>query len=399
MYFHRRSGILGSFSRLSFYKEEETLSPKGGGFQDSFDDLLKEAASMSDADLERAMAGASAARRKTTSMESLEPGTRVRGVVVEVRAGEVLLELDGKTLGVLEESEFPGEELPAVGSEVEAQFEHYDRVKDLAVLSIRGVRREVFWDDLRGGTVLEGTVVATNKGGLTIDVKGVRAFLPISQIELTRVEDLSPYVGRKLRCEVTSFDRGNQNIILSRRPILEREAEASRERVLATLTEGQVLRGTVVRITDHGAFVDIGGIDGLLPAKGRGQMKKGGGEYPPEGQGLQVRVVRVDRERGRVLLEKAALEAETWGRATQDYKVGEEVTGWVSRRTPDGLSLSIEEGVEGLIPQDYLLSLAEAPRPGAILKAVITAIDAGSRRITLRPIPPTPIPETKRKSP
>jgi small subunit ribosomal protein S1 len=128
-------------------------------------------------------------------------------------------------------------------------------------------------------------------------------------------------------------------------------------------------------------------------------MKKGGGEYPPEGQGLQVRVVRVDRERGRVLLEKAALEAETWGRATQDYKVGEEVTGWVSRRTPDGLSLSIEEGVEGLIPQDYLLSLAEAPRPGAILKAVITAIDAGSRRITLRPIPPTPIPETKRKSP
>ena len=342
---------------------------------------------MSDQDLERVMAGANPEKRQSKPMESLEPGTKVRGVVVDVRAGEVLLELDGKIMGVLDESEFPDEELPKVGSEVQAQFEHYDPVKDLAVLSVKGVRREVFWDELRAGTVLEGTVVATNKGGLTLDFKGARAFLPISQIELGRVEDLSPYVGRKLRCEVTSFDRGNQNIIVSRRPILEREAEAGRERAIATLSEGQVLRGTVARITDHGAFVDIGGIDGLLPSKGRGQLKKGAGELLREGESLQVRVVRVDRERGRVALEKVEAAADVWGKAVEEYKVGEEVTGWVSRRTPAGLVLSIEEGVEGLIPQEHLHSSAEAPRPGAILKAVVTSIDPVLRRITLKVAP------------
>src|SRR5262249_26302806 len=238
-----------------------------------------------------------------------------------------------------------------------------------------------------------GTVVATNKGGLTLDFKGVRAFLPISQIELGRVEDLSPYVGRKLRCEVTSFDRGNQNLIVSRRPILEREAKVARERAIATLSEGQVLRGTVARITDHGAFVDIGGIDGLLPGRGRGQLKKGAGELH-EGESLQVRVVRVDRERGRVALERVEAEADGWGKAVEGYKGGEEVTGWVGRRTRAGLVLSIEEGVEGLIPKEHLSSLAEAPRPGAILKTVVTSIDPALRRITLKVAP-----EPREKSP
>jgi ribosomal protein S1 len=353
---------------------------KGGGFSDSFDDLLRDAGKITDADLERLMAGGSARTENPASASSLEPGTRVTGLVVDRRGGDVLVELDGKTHGLIEGAEF--------GQNVTATFEHYDEERGLARLSVRGARREIFWDQLRRGTLVEGNVIAVNKGGLTVDVHGVRGFLPISQVERGRVEDLSPYVGKRLRCEVTDFDASTHNLILSRRSVLESEAAVETTRVLATLTEGQSLRGAVVRINEHGAFVDVGGFEGLVPISKLRAARRGPGEAPlAVGQHVEVRLVRVDRERGRVSLELNAVEVDSWARAIDSYTPGEEVTGWVSRRVEGGVMVSIEDGIEGFLPEETFVLIEEPPRLGAIVKASIERIDIEARRMVLRPVP------------
>jgi ribosomal protein S1 len=368
------------------WTEEKHVGNAGKDFNDPFDDLLKEAR-MSDAELERLMGSAGGAAQKSGGYEALDPGTRVRGVVVDVTRGEVLVELDGKTLGILEAAEFPGEERPAVGERIEASFERFDGSKGLAVLSLGRARREVLWEELRIGTVLEGTVSAVNKGGLTLDIRGARAFLPVSHVELTRVEDLGGYVGKKLSCEVTSFDPSTRNLVVSRRRILEREAEATRTTALARLGEGEVLRGTVKRVTEHGAFIDLGGVDGLLPERRMQEHLKLKNLTAPlaEGQEVEVEIVRMDRERGRITLDFKLMDAQAWGRAIEGYSAGDVVTGWVSRRDQDGVILSIDEGLEGILPAEYFHLLDEAPRPGSILKAAIATIDPARRRITLKP--------------
>jgi ribosomal protein S1 len=362
---------------------------KGGGFHDGFDDLLREASGMSDADLERLLLGGASPAASASRVESLEPGTRVHGVVVDLRGGEVLVELDGKTLGVISDSEFTEDLMPSLGERVEARFERFDRSKDLAILSVGSVRKEVLWEELRRGSLIEGTVSAVNKGGLTLDVKGIRAFLPVSQIELSRVEDLTPYLGQKLRCVVTEVDRASHNLVVSRRAILEEEAEAGRVDALTRISEGEVLKGKVVRITDHGAFVNLGGVDGLIPRNKVEMHLKARSIAQPlaEGQEVQVRVVRVDRERERVSLDLMEMEAAAWKRTVEGYVVGEAVTGWVTRRTAEEACLSIDEGVEGVIPSSHIHLLEKEARPGSIVKAVIAAIDRETQRIILHPAP------------
>jgi ribosomal protein S1 len=365
------------------------MSSKGNQFDDTFDDALQQATGMSDADVERLMSGTSAgpAGAASAGVESLEPGTRVDGVVVDHRGGEILVELDGKTLGVIDELEFSGGSPPPAGEKIQAQFEHYDRSKGHAILSVGGVRKEIFWEELRRGAVFEGTVTAVNKGGLTLDIKGTRAFMPVSQIERQRVQVLEPYIGKRLRCEVTDFDAVAQNLIVSRRAILEQEAAVERVDTLARIVEGEIRGGKVMRITTHGAFVDIGGMDGLVPAtKIHAQLKAGTLAKPlEEGQEIQVQVVRVDRERERVSLDIKQVESEAWGHAIEGYSVGEELTGWLSRRTATEIAVSIDEGIEGVIPQELHYLLGADVQPGAILKVVIVAIDEEKRLVLLRP--------------
>lgn len=361
---------------------------KGGGFHDSPDDLMKEAAGLSDRDLERLMMGPGGhAPGGKASVENLAAGAHVEGVVIDFRGGEVLVELDGKTLGVVNEAEFSGE-LPRIGERLRAQFERHDKRKDLAILSVGGVRREVAWEDLRRGAIVEGTVTDVNKGGLTLDIKGLRAFLPASQVARERIADLTSLVGQKLLCEVTDVNKSERNIVLSRRVVLERQAESERVDVLARLSEGEVLKGRVMRVNDFGAFIDLGGTDGLLPANKIHTHLKARTLAAPlsEGQEVMVQVTRIDRERGRVSLDLKQLAADSWNRTIEGYAVGEEVTGWISKVTAAEVVVSIEEGLDGVIPEGLLHLLGEAPRTGTILKAVVHALDADKRQLLLRPI-------------
>lgn len=359
------------------------MSSRGGDFPDPLEDLLREASRLSDGDVERLLSRGPAGEERSERSAPLEPGARVEATVVEVRGDEVLLELSGKAYGVVDLSEF-GDERPSAGERIRATFESYDAGRDLALLSVRGVRRDLAWENLRPGSLVEGIVTGHNKGGLTLDLKGIAAFMPISQVELGGVQDLSPYVGRRLRCEVTSLDVVRKTAIVSRKAVQEAEAQVSRERVFATLLEGQVLQGTVVRIAEHGAFVDIGGFVGLLPAGALQRARGPGGDEPVRvGQRLEVQIARLDRERMRVSLQVRSLAGDSWSRAAEHYRPGDRVTGWVSGLTDEGLLLSIEEGVVGLLPRSGLADLPETPRPGALLKAAVVSVDAERRRLIL----------------
>ena len=263
-----------------------------------------EGADMSDAELDAMMAGALPGAAEEDAVV-VEPGERVRGIVIGVSDGEVLLEFDQKTHGVIDASEFPQDELPVVGSALEALVQRYDRQREVVVLSVNETLKEIFWDDLTAGSVFEGSVTDVNKGGLTVDIKGTRAFLPISQIERYRVDDASVYVGRTLTVEVISFDRENQDLVVSRRNILDREAEVVRQETIGTFSEGQVVRGTVTRVNEHGAFIDLGGVDGLLHAsKIRKQLDSSGAQGTIEpGQSIEVEIAYMDPERGRIGLD------------------------------------------------------------------------------------------------
>lgn len=359
-------------------------------FKDDFEEDLDQIAGLSDADLEALMGGGQA---KTPDAETRrhEPGDRVKGLVIGVQGDEILVELDGKTLGVIDINEFEGDEIPEVGDEVEAEYVQFDASKEACILSTKAVRTEVTWDQLHVGAVLEGTVTGSNRGGLTLDIKGIRAFMPISQIDRQRVEELEPYVGKKLAGEVTRVDRNQEEIVLSRRAILEREHEVEREKALASLVEGAVVTGRVSRVNQHGAFIDVGGVDGLLHVSKIQKMKREGEDEPRirEGQTLDVELVRIDREQGRIALDlvdrstPAAPRVTPTGTFETDYEVGDEITGWITRFGDDGGAVvSIEEGVTAHVPADRL---QPDWGPGTVIEASVTRIQNTPPHIWLEP--------------
>lgn len=354
-------------------------------FRDTFDDDERDI-HMSDEELEALLAGhGPVASSAAPEIGELEPGTRVRGVVIDVRGGEVLVELDSKTHGVIAEGEFD-DELPAVGGAIQATFERHDAARDLAILGVREARRQVMWDELRPGMVLEGTAIEVNRGGLVLDIKGVRAFLPLSQIDVARVEEPAHYVGQRLVCEVTSVDRADENLVVSRRVLLEREAETQRGLALSRLSEGEVLKGTVTRVSEHGAFVDLGGIEGLIHASKLQHQRRELGEELRPGSQLEVVVTRIDRQRGRVSLDSRRVAGDTENRNLEGYETGDEATGWVTRISADGAHVSIEEGVVALMPRSFLLDLRDPPTRGSVVRVAITRIDRDKRLLEVKPV-------------
>ena len=365
------------------------MAAKSRQFPDEMDDNADDIG-MSDADLEALMSGADApSPGKTIAIEKLEPGDRIEGNVIDVRAGEVLVELDGKHHGLIEEEEFEeDEELPLPGTRIKASVIRYDAAKDMVLLSVGKARKEVFWDDLRPGSLLEARVTGTNKGGLDLDIKGVRAFMPISQIDIKRIEDATPFVGKKFRVEVTQVDKADQNLVVSRRAVLEEQALELKGNALARLSEGEVLKGTVVKTNHHGAFVDLGGVEGLIHQSRIHTWRKetGQNEELEVGDEVEVEVQRVDTERERISLYLRRGVALNWSASASSYEVGEEFTGWVSRTSAEGVHVSLEEGVEGIIPREIVLNLKDVPIKGDIIRTRIAGIDPEKKLIELRPI-------------
>ena len=274
------------------------------------------------------------------------------------------------------------------GTRIKASVVRYDGARDLLILSVGKARKEVFWDDLRPGTLLEARVTGTNKGGLDLDIKGVRAFMPISQIDTRRIEDATPFVGKKFQVEVTRVDREDRNLVVSRRALLEQEEYEQKGNALARLSEGEILKGTVVKTNNHGAFVNLGGVEGLIHQSKLDAWRRETGrrEDLQVGAEVEVEIQRVDTERERISLDIKRGTITDWSASAANYEVGEEFTGWVSATSEKGLHVSIEDDVEGVIPRERVLEMKDPPAKGDIIRTCITSIDPEKKVIELKPL-------------
>ena len=285
-------------------------------------------------------------------VSEFEEGEVVRGRVVHVGSSEVLVDVGYKSEGSIPIEEFRGRP-PKPGEEIEVYLEAKEDSEGLIVLSKDKADKIKVWDSITRahdkGEPVEGRVVEVVKGGLAVDV-GVKAFLPGSQVDLRPVKNLGSLVGQEIRAKVIKLNRRRGNVVLSRRAVLEEEREEKKKHTLEVLGEGMVLTGTVKNITDYGAFIDLGGIDGLLHVT---DMSWGRVGHPSEifqvGDQVEVVVLHFDRESGRVSLGYKQKSSDPWERVEQTYAPGTKCRGRVVSLTNYGAFVELEPGVEGLV--------------------------------------------------
>ncbi len=276
-----------------------------------------------------------------------------RGTVVGVQRDGILIDLGGKSTGVLPKRQLGDEPVPNVGDAIDVTITGYDKDEGLLLLSRQDAVMAATWETLSRGQVVEGRVTGHNKGGLELKIDGIDAFMPISQVDRSRIEDedLPGYINQRLRCQVVEVNRGDKKLVVSRRESLIQEAAQAREEVLANLTEGQVVTGTVRTIMPYGAFVDIGGVDGLLHVRDMGHGRIDDPKtVVQEGQELRVKVLKFDREEQKIALGLKQTLADPWTDAAEKWRVDEVVSGRVTKLMEFGAFLELEPGVEGLIP-------------------------------------------------
>jgi len=334
----------------------------------------------------------------------LAVGDRVRGAVASIGHEVTVLELEGGGEGTLETLELRdegGQLTVAVGDKLEARVVGLGDKAGFVYLRRGAARgadpRAGLAEAAASGLPVEGLVTGVNKGGVEVTVAGVRAFCPVSQLELRPVADPAAYVGQKLLFRITRFedDRRGPNVVLSRRALLEDDMRERAAETRAKLVPGAVLSGTVTALKDFGAFVDVGGIEGLLPASEIGYQR---GTKPADvlavGQPVTVQVMRIEKRDDpkrpeQVSFSLKALERDPWDEAAASLRAGALVKGRVTRAEPFGAFVEVAPGVEGLLHVSelgagkHLRHAREAVKPGDAVEVTILAVDTEKRRISL----------------
>src|SRR5689334_779282 len=325
-------------------------------------------------------------------------GDVVTGKVVRVDKDEILVDIGYKSEGVIPISELsirrnvdPDEEV-ALGDEVDALVMQKEDADGRLILSKKRARFEKAWKKIEAaaesGEPVDGQVIEVVKGGLIIDL-GVRGFLPASLVDIRRVQDLEEFRGETLRCKVIELNRSRNNVVLSRRAVLEEERREVRQRILDDLEPGAVVEGVISNIVDFGAFVDLEGIDGLIHIS---ELSWTHVNHPSEileiGQTVKVKVLDIDRDRQRISLGLKQTQADPWQRVLESYQQGDNVHGRVTKVVTFGAFVEILQGVEGLVHISELAAHhVENPRevvaPGQHVVVKIIDIDADRRRLSL----------------
>ncbi len=337
------------------------------------------------------------------SLKHIQEGEIVRGRVVMIGRDSVLVDVGYKSEGVIDLDEFPnrGRDLQ-VGEEVDVLLEQKEDNDGQVILSKEKANRIKIWDDISkkfdGDEVVDGVVVARIKGGLTVDI-GLKAFLPGSQIDLRPVRNLDKLIGEKLQMRIIKLNKRRGNIVLSRRVLLEAERQQAKEQTLASLAEGQVVDGVVKNITEYGAFIDLGGIDGLLHIT---DMSWGRVSHPSQlfavGDQVQVVVLKFDQEHERVSLGLKQLATDPWMDVGEKYPETSRVAGKVVSITDYGAFVELEEGIEGLVHVSQMSWARRTRHPSKIvnigdtIEAVVLSVDKERKRISLgmKQIEPNP---------
>lgn len=331
-------------------------------------------------------------------MVTFEEGDIVTGIVVRVDKDEVLVDIGYKSEGVVPANELsikksvdPGEEV-SVGDEIDALVLTKEDPDGRLILSKKRARFERAWQRIEKaaeeGTPVEGMVIEVVKGGLIIDL-GVRGFLPASLVDIRRVADLEEFLGKPLQARVIELNRFRNNVVLSRRAVLEEERRGVREQILDRMNVGDLVTGTVSNIVDFGSFVDLNGIDGLIHIS---ELSWSHVNHPSEvltiGQEVNVKVLDIDRDRQRISLGLKQTQKDPWQEVFENRQVNEIVHGRVTKLVSFGAFVEIEEGVEGLIhiselAQHHVEDPNEILRPGQEVNVKIIEIDPDRRRLSL----------------
>lgn len=323
--------------------------------------------------------------------------TVVKGTVVAVESDFALIDVGLKSEGRVPLKEFAPPGAPAeldVGDKVEVYVERYEDINGEVVLSREKARREEAWEKLEEAFEeterVTGTIFGRVKGGFTVDLSGAVAFLPGSQVDIRPVRDVSPLMGTPQPFMILKMDRARGNIVVSRRAVLEETRAAERTELVANLKEGQVLQGVVKNITDYGAFVDLGGVDGLLHVTDISWRRI---NHPSEalqvGQTVQVQVVRFNPETQRISLGMKQLEADPWDDVELKYPVAVRFTGRVTNITDYGAFVELEPGIEGLVHVSEMSWTKKNVHPGKIVstsqevEVMVLDVDPQKRRISL----------------
>ncbi|HEX4793824.1 MAG TPA: S1 RNA-binding domain-containing protein [Humisphaera sp.] len=332
-------------------------------------------------------------------------GNVKRGKVISIGSDEVFVDIGGKTQAMAPLSQFTEVK---IGEEFDFVIDRYDEREGVLLLNRKGVlSTNVSWDNLDVGAIVEGMVTGMNKGGLELEIKGIRAFMPAGQVDLYFNRDISVFIGQKMIAEVTQVDKQAHNLIVSRRRILEREKEEHRQKTMAELGEGQIRRGIVRSVTDFGAFVDLGGVDGLIHIS---EMSHRRGRHPNEfvkiGDLVESKVLKIDKETGKISLSLKQASADPWTGAETRYATGTELTGRVTKIEPFGAFIEVEESIEGLLPisemsWQRIRHPSDIVKVGDTIKLVVINIDPAARKLSfsLKQAGPNPWATAKEKYP
>ena len=326
----------------------------------------------------------------------LEPGQKVKTRVISVVNDAVYVDLGGKSEGVIDLAELTTDDGTCTvkqGEEIEAFFvsvQHGVRklttkIRGYSTLTLAEIR-----DAHAAGLPVSGKVRSEVKGGFEVSVGGVRCFCPLSQIDLKGARDVGSYVGQTLPFKVLEYDEDGQNIILSRRALLEEQRDAEIEKLKASLTVGTELTGKVRSVQSFGAFLDLGGVDGLIPVS---EMAWGRVEKPEDllstGDEVRVRIIGIDWAKQRVTLSLKALQSDPWESMAERYHVDDQVRGVIVRLTQFGAFVNLEQGIDGLIHISVLGGGRRIRHPkdvvevGQMVEAYVTAVDPANKRISL----------------
>ena len=335
--------------------------------------------------------------QESFEIDTPEEGSVVKGKIIAIEAGQAIIDVGYKMEGRVDVKEFanPGEAPEiAVGDEVEVFLRAAENARGEAVISREMARREEAWDRLEkayaGDARVEGAIFGRVKGGFTVDLGGAVAFLPGSQVDVRPVRDAGPLMGLKQPFQILKMDRRRGNIVVSRRAILEESRAEQRAEVIGNLAEGQAVEGVVKNITEYGAFVDLGGVDGLLHVTDMAWRRV---NHPSEiltiGQTVNVQVIKINKETHRISLGMKQLQDDPWDSVAARFPLDSVHTGRVTNITDYGAFVELEAGVEGLVHVSEMSWTKKNVHPGKIVstsqevEVMVLEIDEAKRRVSL----------------
>ncbi|MBL4885770.1 MAG: S1 RNA-binding domain-containing protein [Planctomycetaceae bacterium] len=323
--------------------------------------------------------------------EELEPGLKLKGKVDAIDEENIVMDIGFRMSGILNKRNLEGEKVPELGSSIDVVVGSVDQAEGVVHLALpnKAQRARGDWNAIAAGQIVECTVEKTNKGGLSVIVSQLKGFMPAGQVDLHFVGDLEPFVGQKLTVKVIDVNPKKRNLVVSRRALLQEERDKNAAVVWENLTVGEERAGTVKTIKEYGAFVDIGGVDGLLHVRELSWTRiKHPSDVLKQGQQVQVKILNIDTEKKKISLGMRQLMENPWDHAEQKFAKNTIVKGTVKKITEFGAFVEIEEGLEGLIHVSELdfrrvNKVSDVLKEGQEVEAQVLEINKNKQRISL----------------